>query len=111
MRDSDWSRKFLLRSDWSGPSVASITTQIKLFLKQPNNLFVFQGPKRIDIREIPNGAYVDEIVDIKNEREWELLNYMAPLRHISSQPEETSYSLRFQDLRNFDVYYYPLPWR
>ena len=27
MRDSDWSRKFLLRSDWSGPSVASITTK------------------------------------------------------------------------------------
>ena len=24
--DSDWSTKFLLRSDWSGPSVASITT-------------------------------------------------------------------------------------
>lgn len=72
---------------------------------------MFQGPKRIYIREISNGAYVDEIVDVKDEREWELLNYMAPLRHISSQPEETSYSLRFQDLRNFDVYYYPLPWR
>ena len=26
MRESDWSRKFLLRSDWSGPSVASMTT-------------------------------------------------------------------------------------
>ena len=26
MHDSDWSRKFLLRSDWSGPSVASTTT-------------------------------------------------------------------------------------
>ena len=26
MRDSDWSRKFLLRSDWLGPSVASMTT-------------------------------------------------------------------------------------
>ena len=26
MRDSDWSKKFLLRSDWSGPSVALITT-------------------------------------------------------------------------------------
>ena len=26
MRDSDWSRKFLLRSDWLGPSVALITT-------------------------------------------------------------------------------------
>ena len=26
MRDSDWSREILLRSDWSGPSVATITT-------------------------------------------------------------------------------------
>ena len=26
MRDSDWSRQNLLRSDWSGPSVASLTT-------------------------------------------------------------------------------------
>ena len=26
MRDSDWSRKFLLRSDWLGPSVALSTT-------------------------------------------------------------------------------------
>ena len=30
MRDSDWSRQNLLRSDWSGPSVALITTQIPL---------------------------------------------------------------------------------
>ena len=26
MRDSDWSRQKLLRSDWLGPSVAPITT-------------------------------------------------------------------------------------
>ena len=26
MRDSDWSRENLLRSDWSGPTVATITT-------------------------------------------------------------------------------------
>ena len=26
MHDSDWSRQILLRSDWSGPSVATITT-------------------------------------------------------------------------------------
>ena len=26
MRDSDWSREILLRSDWSGPNVATITT-------------------------------------------------------------------------------------
>ena len=29
MRDSDWSRKVLLRSDWSGPSVALSTTNDK----------------------------------------------------------------------------------
>ena len=28
MRDSDWSRQFLLRSDWLLPSVASITTYV-----------------------------------------------------------------------------------
>ena len=28
MRDSDWSRENLLRSDWSGPSVATITTKV-----------------------------------------------------------------------------------
>ena len=29
MRDSDWSRQILLRSDWLGPSVALITTKIE----------------------------------------------------------------------------------
>ena len=28
MRDSDWSRKMLLRSDWLGPSVALCTTHV-----------------------------------------------------------------------------------
>ena len=28
MRDSDWSRRNLLRSDWSGPSVAIYTTLV-----------------------------------------------------------------------------------
>ena len=28
MRDSDWSREILLRSDWLGPSVAPITTAL-----------------------------------------------------------------------------------
>ena len=28
MRDSDWSRQFLLRSDWLGLIVASITTAV-----------------------------------------------------------------------------------
>ena len=27
MRDSDWSRQILLRSDWLGPSVALYTTK------------------------------------------------------------------------------------
>ena len=30
MLDSDWSRKILLRCDWSGPTVACITTFILL---------------------------------------------------------------------------------
>ena len=30
MRDSDWSRENLLRSDWSGPRVAPITTLFEL---------------------------------------------------------------------------------
>ena len=30
MRDSDWSREILLRSDWSGPIVATITTLKRL---------------------------------------------------------------------------------
>ena len=30
MRDSDWSRQNLLRSDWSGPRVALITTDVCL---------------------------------------------------------------------------------
>ena len=29
MRDSDWSREILLRSDWSGPKGATITTYIR----------------------------------------------------------------------------------
>ena len=29
MRDADWSRENLLRSDWLGPSVALYTTQKK----------------------------------------------------------------------------------
>ena len=77
-------------------------------------LLSLQFPKRIYIREISNGAIVDEIVDIKNERDWEVLNYMAPLRHVSSmssEPHQSLNSLRFRDLRNFDVYYYPYPWR
>ena len=28
MRDSDWSRRNLLRSDWSGPRVAIYTTKV-----------------------------------------------------------------------------------
>ena len=32
MRDSDWSRQNLLRSDWLGPSVATMTTVSKTHL-------------------------------------------------------------------------------
>ena len=34
MRDSDWSRQILLRSDWLGPSVATMTTQVRSALKK-----------------------------------------------------------------------------
>ena len=33
MRDSDWSRRNLLRSDWSGPSVAIMTTNLLFSVK------------------------------------------------------------------------------
>ena len=39
MRDSDWSRQFLLRSDWLGLIVASITTY-GIFTNSPT-LFYF----------------------------------------------------------------------
>ena len=32
MRDSDWSRANLLRSDWLGPSVAIMTTQLRVYV-------------------------------------------------------------------------------
>ena len=31
MRDSDWSRENLLRSDWLGPLVATMTTIVRIF--------------------------------------------------------------------------------
>lgn len=75
-------------------------------------LLYIQFSKRIYIREMSNGAIVDEIVDVQNERDWEVLNYMTPLRHITtSRPHECSDKLRFRDLREFEVYYYPHPWR
>ncbi|KAL9955383.1 hypothetical protein ACROYT_G036694 [Oculina patagonica] len=81
------------------------------FNSRNDDLIGTQFPKRIYIREISNGAIVDEIVDVQNERDWEVLNYMTPLRHITSKPHENSENLRFRDLRDFDVYYYPHPWR
>ena len=38
MRDSDWSRQNLLRSDWLGPSVASMTTEVVLVFIQKEEL-------------------------------------------------------------------------
>ena len=40
MRDSDWSRKFLLRSDWSGPKGATITTHTgsKIYMSAPTSV-------------------------------------------------------------------------
>ena len=47
MRDSDWSREILLRSDWLGPSVALYTTncycQTKIFAELVQ-VFVFLQP-------------------------------------------------------------------
>ena len=39
MLDSDWSRKFLLRSDWSGPKGATFTTY-KLFQLRKKTLLI-----------------------------------------------------------------------
>ena len=36
MRDSDWSRKFLLRSDWSVPKGAPYTTHVGIFFRHFN---------------------------------------------------------------------------
>ena len=41
MRDSDWSRQNLLRSDWLGPSVAPITTAHSFKWR----FFMAEGPK------------------------------------------------------------------
>ena len=41
MRDSDWSRQNLLRSDWSGPSVASLTTRDNQLHQLHVNLYHF----------------------------------------------------------------------
>ena len=42
MRDSDWSRQILLRSDWSHPSVALLTTVVnsKYITKLTNHVCV-----------------------------------------------------------------------
>ena len=37
MRDSDWSRRNLLRSDWLGPKVAMYTTHRRVCLLLPEN--------------------------------------------------------------------------
>ena len=49
MRDSDWSRRNLLRSDWSGPSVAIYTTNqdLERLLKLNANFIANAG----DIQE------------------------------------------------------------
>ena len=38
MLDSDWLKNPLLRSDWSGPSVALYTTLVRLILK---NIYIY----------------------------------------------------------------------
>ena len=41
MRDSDWSREILLRSDWLVPRVAPITTQYQQWYKQDHSCYLF----------------------------------------------------------------------
>ena len=64
MRDSDWSRENLLRSDWSEPKVAPITTNMalvsfRLFRKNLSNLrdffgqMVYRPPPRRKISRTP----------------------------------------------------------
>ena len=45
MRDSDWSREILLRSDWLGPFVAICTTNGE---KSPDNLLC-RGPNSTSV--------------------------------------------------------------
>lgn len=66
-----------------------------------------QSLRRIYIREISKGAIVDEIVDIKDQRDWETLNFLTPLHRISSKSGQTSNRLYLGDLVNFGIYYYP----
>ena len=42
MRDADWSRRILLRSDWLGPPVALFTTELNK-QKQKNSEFTAEG--------------------------------------------------------------------
>ena len=51
MRDSDWSRRNLLRSDWSGPRVALITTLVNLPFDVRKILCTYPR-KRKDIRDL-----------------------------------------------------------
>ena len=48
MRDSDWSRENLLRSDWSGPIVATITTSLPVYFESVKieNMFFDKKKKR-----------------------------------------------------------------
>ena len=50
---------------------------------------------------------MDEIVDIKDQRDWEILNFLIPLHQISSKSGQTSTRLYLRDLVNFGIYYYP----
>lgn len=50
---------------------------------------------------------MDEIVDIKDQRDWETLNFLTPLLRISSKSGQTFNRLYLRDLVNFGIYYYP----
>ena len=58
MRDSDWSREILLRSDWSGPKGASITTDFKI---QTDNKIEYNKPDIVILDTIERKCLISEV--------------------------------------------------
>ncbi|XP_032220672.2 uncharacterized protein LOC116603494 [Nematostella vectensis] len=67
-------------------------------------------PKRIYIRETVNGGIVDEIVDVRDEKDWAILTYMSPLRPADLR-SGLKRNINFKDLKDFEVYCYMCPWK
>ena len=60
-----------------------------------------------------NGAIVDELVDVRSRRDWEILTYMSPLRPLRPEKlySKTSRDISFPDLKDFQIYYFAFPWK